>query len=95
MEKEVEKENEEEEEEVKEKEGGKVEEGKEEEEGEGEKEGGRRRRGDKVSNLKYESVHIDSKAVVFIRSNPGKKDTTERVGLHTFSFEISALFQKC
>ena len=71
-----------------------MEEGKEEE-GEGEKEGGRRRRGDGVSNLKYESVHIDSKTVVFIRSNLGKKDTTERLGLHAFSFGISALFRKC
>ena len=31
----------------------------------------------RVSNLKYESVHIDSKTVVFIRTNPGKKGTTD------------------
>ena len=31
----------------------------------------------RVSNLKYESVRIDSETVVFIRANPGKKETTE------------------
>ena len=34
----------------------------------------------RVSNLKYESVRIDSKTVVFIRANPGKKETTEESG---------------
>ena len=34
----------------------------------------------RVSNLKYESVRIDSKTVVFIRANPGKKETTEGSG---------------
>ena len=42
---------------------------------------------DRVSNLKYESVRIDSQAVVFIRANPGKKETTDRSGSHAFSFE--------
>ena len=37
---------------------------------------------DRVSNLKYESVHIDSKTVVFIRANPGKKETTDGSGSH-------------
>jgi len=36
----------------------------------------------KVSNLKYESVRIDFKAVVCIRANPGKKETTDRSGSH-------------
>ena len=36
----------------------------------------------RVSNLKYESVRIDSKTVVFIRANPGKKETTDGLGLH-------------
>ena len=49
----------------------------------------------RVSNLKYESVRIDSQAVVFIRANPGKKETTDRSGLHAFSFGIGAYFRKC
>ena len=36
----------------------------------------------RVSNLKYESVHIDSKMLVFIRANPGKKEATDRSGSH-------------
>ena len=36
----------------------------------------------RVSNLKYECVRIDSKTVVFIRANPGKKETTDRSGSH-------------
>ena len=36
----------------------------------------------RVSNLKYESVRIDSKTVVFIRANPGKKKSTDGSGLH-------------
>ena len=36
----------------------------------------------RVSNLKYESVRIDSKTVVFITANPGKKETTDGSGLH-------------
>jgi len=31
----------------------------------------------RVSNLKYVSVRIDSKTVVFVRPNPGKKETTD------------------
>ena len=50
---------------------------------------------DRVSNLKYESVRIDSQAVVFIRANPGKKETTDRSGSNAFSFGIGALFRKC
>ena len=34
-----------------------------------------------MSNLKYESVRIDFKTVVFIRANPGKKETTDGSGL--------------
>ena len=36
----------------------------------------------RVSNLKYESVHIDFKVVVFIRANLGKTKTTDGSGLH-------------
>ena len=36
----------------------------------------------RVSNLKYESVRFDFKAVVFIRANPGKKETTDGSGSH-------------
>ena len=36
----------------------------------------------RVSNLKYESVRIDFKTVVFIRANPGKKETTDGSGSH-------------
>ena len=36
----------------------------------------------RVSNLKYESVRIDFKAVVFIRANPGKKETTDGSASH-------------
>ena len=36
----------------------------------------------RVSNLKYESVHIDFKTVVFIRVNPGKKETIDGSGSH-------------
>ena len=53
----------------------------------------------RVSNLKYESVRIDSKTVVFIRANPGKKETTDGSGLRvnfirdwcTFLEVVSAL----
>ena len=34
-----------------------------------------------MSNLKYESLRIDSKTVVFIRANPGEKETTDGSGL--------------
>ena len=34
-----------------------------------------------MSNLKYESVRVDSKTVVFIIANPGKKETTDGSGL--------------
>jgi len=36
----------------------------------------------RVSNLKYESVHIDSKTVVFIRTNLDKKETTDGSDSH-------------
>ena len=36
----------------------------------------------RISNLKYGSVRIDSKAAVFIRANPGKKETTDGSDLH-------------
>ena len=48
----------------------------------------------RVSNLKYESVRIGSKTVVFIRANPGKKETTDGLGSHVISFGIGALFRK-
>ena len=35
----------------------------------------------RVSNMKYESVRVDSKTVVFIIANPGKKETTDGSGL--------------
>ena len=46
----------------------------------------------RVPNLKYESVRIDSKTVVFIRANPGKKETTEGSGSNVNLFGNSALF---
>ena len=49
---------------------------------------------DRVSNLKYESVCIGSKTVVFIRANPDKKETTDGLGSHVISFGIGALFRK-
>ena len=49
----------------------------------------------RVSNLNYKSVRIGSKTVVFIRANPGKKETTDGLGSHVISFGIGALnFQK-
>ena len=36
----------------------------------------------RVSNLKHESVHIDSKTVLFIRTNFGKKETTDGSDSH-------------
>ena len=36
----------------------------------------------RVSNLKYESVRFDFKALVFTRANPGKKETTDGSGSH-------------
>ena len=40
----------------------------------------------RVSNLKYESVRIDSKTVVFVRANPGKKETTDGSGSYVIFF---------
>ena len=40
----------------------------------------------RVSNLKYESVRIDSKTLVFTRANPGKKETTDGSGSHVIFF---------
>ena len=48
----------------------------------------------RVSNLKYESVRIGSKTVVFIRVNPGKKETTNGLGSHVISFGIGGPFRK-
>jgi len=49
---------------------------------------------DRVSNLKYESVRIYFKAVVFIRANPGKKKPqTDRFRM-SILFRNSALFRK-
>ena len=41
-----------------------------------------------------ESVRIDSKTVVFIRANPGKKETTDGSGSNVNFFGNSALFRK-
>ena len=46
----------------------------------------------RVSNLKYGSVRIDSKTVVFIRDNPGKKETTDRSGSHVNSIQKQCTF---
>ena len=43
-----------------------------------------------MSNLKYESVRIDSKTVVFIRANPGKKETTDGSGLR-----VNFIWDRC
>ena len=48
----------------------------------------------RVSNLKYESVRIDFKAVVFIRTNLGKKETADRSGSQVDFIQNSALFRK-
>ena len=48
----------------------------------------------RVSNLKYESLRIDFKTVVFIRANPGKKETTDGLGSMSILFRNSALFRK-
>ena len=42
----------------------------------------------RVSNLKYGSVRIDSKTVVFIRANPGKKETTDGSSSHVIFSEV-------
>ena len=36
----------------------------------------------RVSNLKYKSMRFDFKAVVFVRANPSKKETTDGSGSH-------------
>jgi len=39
-------------------------------------------------------MHIDSETVLFILDQPGKKETTNRFGLHVFFYyRIGALFQ--
>ena len=48
----------------------------------------------RVSNLKYESVRIDFKAVVFIRANPGKKQTTDGSGSHVIFIQKQCTFPK-
>ena len=48
----------------------------------------------RVSNVKYKSVQIDSKTVVFTRAHTGKKETIGGLGLHVNFFGISALFRK-
>ena len=47
---------------------------------------------DRVSNLKYESVRIDSKTVVFIRTNHRKKPQTDRICM-SILFGNGALFR--
>ena len=47
---------------------------------------------DRVSNLKYESVRIDFKTVVFIRANPGKKETIDGSGLHVIFIQKQCTF---
>ena len=48
----------------------------------------------RVSNLKYGSVRIDFKTVVFIRANQGKKETTDGLGLHVIFFQDWCTFPK-
>ena len=48
----------------------------------------------RVSNVKYKSVHIDFKTVVFTRSYPGKKDAINGLGSHVDFWGISAFFLK-
>ena len=48
----------------------------------------------RVSNLKYASVGTDFKTKVFIRSNPGKKETTDGSGLHVNFIEKQCSFPK-
>ena len=47
---------------------------------------------DRVSNLKYESVCIDFKTVVFIRANPGKKETTDGSGSYVIFIQKQCTF---
>ena len=47
----------------------------------------------RVSNLKYESVRIDFKAVVFITANPSKKETTDRSGSHVNFIQKQCTFR--
>ena len=53
---------------------------------------------DSFSFALLSSVRIDSKTVVFIRANPGKKPQTDQVRMHFLSgsahFSGSAKFQK-
>ena len=49
---------------------------------------------DRVSNLKYESVRIDFKTVVFIRANPGKKETTDGSGSHVNFIQKQSSFSE-
>jgi len=48
----------------------------------------------RLSNLKYESVRIDFKAVVFIRANPGKKETPDGSGSHVNFIQTLCTFPK-
>ena len=48
----------------------------------------------RVSNLKYGSVRIDSKTVVFIRANPGKKETTDGSSSHVIFFRDRCAFSE-
>ena len=48
----------------------------------------------RVSELKYESVRIDFKAVVSIRANPGKKETTDGSGSHVNFIQKQCTFPK-
>ena len=47
-----------------------------------------------MSNLKYGSVRIDSKTVVFIRANPGKKETTDGSSSHVMFFRDWCAFSE-
>lgn len=46
----------------------------------------------RISNLKYESVHIDSKIVVFTRAHSDKKEVRDRPGSHVKFFEEHCTF---
>ena len=42
--------------------------------------------------IKYEVLHIDSKTVVFIKANPGKKESTDGSGSHVIFFRDLCTF---
>ena len=47
---------------------------------------------DRISNLKYESIRIDSKIVVFTRAHSDKKEMRDGPGSHVKFFEEHCTF---